>query len=75
MDTVWIQMTLGIAGSVVLGVVTNLITPTAGQFFRRIGRRVKRRMTNAVRHSGGGLAGRLGRLVRPARRLARFVLR
>jgi hypothetical protein len=70
MDVVWIQMAAGVAGSLLLGVVTNLITPAARRVFARVVRRSRRRARRMLAVSRAGVARRIAR---PIRRVAAAV--
>jgi hypothetical protein len=64
-------MVLGMLGTMVLGVATNLVTPLVRRNVARVMRRSRRAAGRIVR--AGRLRPIAGRLARPVRRLVAFV--
>jgi hypothetical protein len=71
MDALWTQMMLGVMGTMVLGVATNLVTPPIRRVAGRAVRRSRSIAGRAVRATR--LRGVARRVARSARRFLAFV--
>jgi hypothetical protein len=71
MDTTWIQMVLGLVGTMAIGVATNMLTPVVRRSFARAARRSRSLPGRVMRASA--LRRVLRRAANPMRRLAASV--